>query len=91
MLIIAKFSSLCYQGFRLICDCPAQVTGCVTDGSGQARWLIKGTWDGSIEIAPVTAIEGTPENPVYKTGNYFTVWKKNEVPSVHFLSQLTLC
>lgn len=66
-----------------------QVTGCVTDGAGVARWLIRGTWDGQVDIAPITAIEGAPENPTYKTGEFETVWRKNEPPYVLSLSIAT--
>uniref|UniRef100_A0A1B6ITI7 Oxysterol-binding protein n=2 Tax=Homalodisca liturata TaxID=320908 RepID=A0A1B6ITI7_9HEMI len=62
-------------------DVQRKVTGCVTDGAGVARWAIKGTWDGQIDIAPITANDGTPENPVYKTGSYVTAWKRTDPPA----------
>jgi len=64
-------------------DVQRKVTGCVTDKNGVAKWLIKGTWDGQIDIAPITAIEGSQENPVYKTGPFVTAWKRTDPPPEH--------
>jgi hypothetical protein len=54
-----------------------QVKGCVMDRDGNVRWVVSGTWDNKIDIAPVISTErANPDNPVYKTGPYKTAWKR---------------
>lgn len=50
------------------------------DKDGQARWVVSGTWDGKIEIAPVTGQRGTKDNPIYQTGPYSIIWTRTEPP-----------
>jgi hypothetical protein len=58
-----------------------QVKGCVMDSDGNVRWVVTGMWDSKIDIAPVISTEqASPDNPVYKTGPYRTVWKRKSPP-----------
>uniref|UniRef100_A0A4Y0BQI6 Oxysterol-binding protein n=1 Tax=Anopheles funestus TaxID=62324 RepID=A0A4Y0BQI6_ANOFN len=61
-------------------DTQRRVKGVVMDNSNQVKWVINGTWDSKIEIAPVTSTSGSMENPVYKTGNYKTAWTRRMPP-----------
>lgn len=61
-------------------DTQRKVKGCVMDKDGQARWVVTGTWDGKIEIAPVTGQKGTKDNPIYQTGPYTVIWTRTEPP-----------
>uniref|UniRef100_A0A182ML83 Oxysterol-binding protein n=1 Tax=Anopheles culicifacies TaxID=139723 RepID=A0A182ML83_9DIPT len=61
-------------------DTQRRVKGVVMDSSNQVKWVINGTWDTKIEIAPVTSTSGSMENPVYKTGNYKTAWTRRMPP-----------
>ncbi|XP_075218829.1 oxysterol binding protein isoform X2 [Lycorma delicatula] len=61
-------------------DTQRKVKGCVMDKDGKVRWIINGTWDNQIEIAPVISTEGTPDNPVYKTGEYTLAWRIRKPP-----------
>ncbi|XP_058458562.1 oxysterol-binding protein 1 isoform X2 [Malaya genurostris] len=61
-------------------DTQRRVKGVVMDDSSQVKWVINGTWDSKIEIAPVTSTSGSAENPVYKTGNYKTAWSRRMPP-----------
>lgn len=47
------------------------------------KWVVQGTWDSKIEIAPVLSTSGTPDNPVYKTGPYSSAWKRRMPPLVY--------
>lgn len=51
-----------------------RVKGYVFDKEGVVTWIISGTWDKEVQIAPVTNIKGTKDNPIYDTGEYVTVW-----------------
>lgn len=62
-------------------DTQRRVKGVVMDNSNQVKWVINGTWDSKIEIAPVTSTSGSAENPVYKTGNYKTAWSRRLPPT----------
>jgi len=58
-------------------DIQRKVKGCVMDRDGNVRWVVSGTWDNKIDIAPVISTErANPDNPVYKTGPYKTAWKR---------------
>ncbi|XP_038107720.1 oxysterol-binding protein 1 isoform X2 [Culex quinquefasciatus] len=57
-------------------DTQRRVKGVVMDNASQVKWVINGTWDSKIEIAPVTSTSGSAENPVFKTGNYKTAWNR---------------
>jgi len=57
-----------------------QVKGYVLDKENEIKWVINGTWDNKVEIAPVTKFEGPIESPTCQTGNYITVWQRQAPP-----------
>ncbi|XP_076644474.1 oxysterol binding protein isoform X2 [Halictus rubicundus] len=57
-------------------DSQRKVKGVVMNSSNEVKWVVQGTWDSKIEIAPVISTSGTPDNPVYKTGPYILAWKR---------------
>lgn len=61
-------------------DSQRRVKGVVMDASGSVRWIINGTWDDQVEIAPVTGDSGTAGNPVYETGASVLAWKRRLPP-----------
>jgi len=62
-------------------DVLRKVTGCVTDPTGQVRWVLMGTWDSKMECCKVltsnTSVKG---KPVIETGPPRLLWKANSVP-----------
>ncbi|KAG7206042.1 hypothetical protein KM043_003443 [Ampulex compressa] len=52
----------------------------VMNSNKEVKWVVQGTWDSKIEIAPVISTSGTPDNPVYKTGAYIPAWKRRMPP-----------
>ncbi|XP_034237415.1 oxysterol-binding protein 1 isoform X2 [Thrips palmi] len=61
-------------------DAQRKVKGCVMDKDEQVKWVVTGTWDEKVEIAPVTSVEGDRSNPVYRTGPYITAWLRRHPP-----------
>ncbi|XP_063926416.1 oxysterol-binding protein 1 isoform X2 [Zophobas morio] len=61
-------------------DTQRRVKGVVMDASGNVKWIINGTWDDQVEIAPVTGNTGTATNPVYETGASIVAWKRRMPP-----------
>ncbi|EGI64088.1 Oxysterol-binding protein 2 [Acromyrmex echinatior] len=57
-------------------DSQRKVKGIVMNSNKEVKWVVQGTWDSKIEIAPVISTSGTPDNPVYKTGPYILAWKR---------------
>ncbi|XP_018401592.1 PREDICTED: oxysterol-binding protein 1 isoform X2 [Cyphomyrmex costatus] len=57
-------------------DSQRKVKGVVMNSNKEVKWVVQGTWDSKIEIAPVISTSGTPDNPVYKTGPYILAWKR---------------
>ncbi|KYN31817.1 Oxysterol-binding protein 1 [Trachymyrmex septentrionalis] len=57
-------------------DSQRKVKGVVMNSNKEVKWVVQGTWDSKIEIAPVISTTGTPDNPVYKTGPYILAWKR---------------
>lgn len=57
-----------------------RVKGAVVNAAGEVKWVLNGTWDNKMEIAHVLSTNGSKDNPVYKTGNYKTVWQRNPPP-----------
>ncbi|XP_066251776.1 oxysterol-binding protein 1 isoform X2 [Euwallacea similis] len=60
-------------------DSQRRVKGVVMD-KGNVKWVINGTWDDQVEIAPVIGNTGTASNPVYQTGNPVLAWKRRPAP-----------
>lgn len=50
------------------------------DKDEHVKWVVTGTWDEKVEIAPVTSVEGDRSNPVYRTGPYITAWLRRHPP-----------
>ncbi|XP_069684102.1 oxysterol-binding protein 1 isoform X1 [Periplaneta americana] len=62
-------------------DIQRKVKGCVMDSDGNVKWVVSGTWDNKIDIAPVISTErASPDNPVFKTSSYTSVWKRKMPP-----------
>uniref|UniRef100_A0A1I8MC37 Oxysterol-binding protein n=1 Tax=Musca domestica TaxID=7370 RepID=A0A1I8MC37_MUSDO len=61
-------------------DSQRRVKGVVMDRNNEVKWVIRGTWDSKIEIAPALSTSGPPDSPVYQTGNYKTAWQRNMPP-----------
>ncbi|CAK9800530.1 Oxysterol-binding protein 1 [Anthophora quadrimaculata] len=61
-------------------DSQRKVKGIVMNSNNEVKWVVQGTWDSKIEIAPVISTSGTPDNPVYKTGPYILAWKRRMPP-----------
>ncbi|XP_014209543.1 oxysterol-binding protein 1 isoform X2 [Copidosoma floridanum] len=61
-------------------DSQRKVKGVVMDENKQAKWVIQGTWDAKVEIAPVISTSGSADNPVYQTGPYVPAWKRRMPP-----------
>ncbi|KAG5881709.1 hypothetical protein JTB14_006566 [Gonioctena quinquepunctata] len=61
-------------------DSQRRVKGVVMDSSGNVKWIINGTWDDQVEIAPVTGNTGTVNNPIYQTGPSVIAWKRRPPP-----------
>nr|XP_050848076.1 oxysterol-binding protein 1 isoform X1 [Vespula vulgaris]XP_050848077.1 oxysterol-binding protein 1 isoform X1 [Vespula vulgaris] len=57
-------------------DNQRKVKGVVMNSNKEVKWVVQGTWDSKIEIAPVISTSGAPDNPVYKTGPYILAWKR---------------
>lgn len=57
-------------------DSQRKVKGVVMNRDGIAKWVINGNWDNKVEIAPVTSVSGSEDSPVYKTGNYKSIWTR---------------
>lgn len=58
-----------------------RVKGVVMNRENEVKWVINGTWDNKIEIAPVISTSGTTDSPVYKTGVYKTIWSRRLPPT----------
>jgi hypothetical protein len=61
-------------------DTQRRVKGVVMDVAGHVKWIINGTWDDQVEIAPVIGNTGTTSNPVYETGPSVVAWKRRMPP-----------
>ncbi|CAG9833261.1 unnamed protein product [Diabrotica balteata] len=61
-------------------DSQRRVKGVVMDAEGNVKWIINGTWDDQVEIAPVTGNTGTNGNAVYETGSSVVAWKRRPPP-----------
>lgn len=62
-------------------DTQRRIKGVVMDPVKQVKWVLNGTWDHKMELAAVTSTSGSLENPVYKTGNYKTIWQRRLPPA----------
>ncbi|THD20265.1 Oxysterol-binding protein [Fasciola hepatica] len=62
-------------------ETPRRVTGAITDKSGAVRYVLNGTWDESMEYAPVVTTR-QPRNgkPILETGPARIAWQRNPLP-----------
>lgn len=65
-----------YIPYSYFSNSQRKVKGVIMDAQGKAKWVINGSWDCKVEIAPVTSVSGSEDSPVYKTGNYETIWTR---------------
>lgn len=61
-------------------DVLRKVTGCVTDGSGQVRWALMGTWDEKMEFCKVLDSNTVKGKPMIETAVPCTIWTVNSLP-----------
>ncbi|XP_015370661.1 PREDICTED: oxysterol-binding protein 1 [Diuraphis noxia] len=61
-------------------DQQRKVKGYVMDKDNEIKWVINGTWDNKVEIAPVTKFEGPIESPTCQTGSYILAWQRQAPP-----------
>ncbi|XP_044002352.1 oxysterol-binding protein 1 isoform X2 [Aphidius gifuensis] len=61
-------------------DSQRKVKGVVMNANKEVKWVVQGTWDNKIEIAPVISTSGSADNPVYKTGPYVLAWIRRPPP-----------
>lgn len=72
-----------------------KVTGAITDKSGAVRYVLNGTWDESMEYAPVVSTR-QPRNgkPIIETGPASVAWQRNPLPPdaerMHYFTLLAL-
>ncbi|KAH8871753.1 Oxysterol-binding protein 1 [Schistosoma japonicum] len=60
---------------------PRRVTGAVLDKSGDVRYVLNGTWDDSLEYAPVVSTRHSRSGkPVLETGPARVIWQTNPLP-----------
>ncbi|CAF2975068.1 unnamed protein product [Rotaria socialis] len=76
-------------------DVPRKVTGVVTDASGQARWVLTGTWTDKIEGGPVESAPGRNPHPHHmETRNMKLLWQRKMPPphleSMYNFTQLAI-
>lgn len=62
-------------------DSQRRVKGCIMDADKKVRYVVTGTWDHKVDIAPVTSTSGTADNPVFETGPGVTAWKRRMPPT----------
>lgn len=48
--------------------------GIVVNSEGEVKWMINGTWDNKVEIAPLTKID--KETGSWQTGASTPVWQR---------------
>ncbi|CAL8101477.1 unnamed protein product [Calicophoron daubneyi] len=76
-------------------ETPRRVTGAVTDKSGAVRYILNGTWDSSMEYAPVVSSKiGRNGKPVLETGQARIIWERGPLPpdadKMYYFTALTI-
>lgn len=56
------------------------VKGIVINRDNEVKWVVRGTWDDKMEMAPVLKTTGSADNPTYVTGSYRLAWKRRPPP-----------
>lgn len=54
--------------------------GYVLNKDNEIKWVVNGTWDNKVEVAPVIQYEGPIESPTCQTGNYVLAWQRQMPP-----------
>lgn len=54
-----------------------KVTGVVVDSSGDAKWVLQGTWDNKVEASRVINSRSSKGKPLLETSTPKVIWKKN--------------
>lgn len=65
-----------YIPYSYFSNAQRKVKGVIMNAQGTATWVVNGSWDCKVEIAPVLSVSGSEDSPVYKTGNYNTIWTR---------------
>ncbi|ELT99009.1 hypothetical protein CAPTEDRAFT_179200 [Capitella teleta] len=76
-------------------ETPRKVTGVITDASGQARWVLQGTWDERVEAAKVIkTVESGKGKIVYETAEAKVMWQRRypskELEKCYFFTELAV-
>jgi len=58
-------------------EIPRKVTGVVTDESGREHYVVRGTWDDHIEVAPVVNHSQNDGKREIETGKWTRIWNRN--------------
>lgn len=61
-------------------DIPRKVTGVVADSTGQAHYILSGTWDEKMESAKILQSSEGKQKTVYQTLSPKLLWKKYPLP-----------
>lgn len=56
------------------------VKGIVLNPNNEVKWVVRGTWDDKMEMAPVLRTNGSPDSPTYITGPYKVAWQRRPLP-----------
>ncbi|XP_050441329.1 oxysterol-binding protein 1 isoform X3 [Adelges cooleyi] len=62
-------------------DQQRKVKGYVVNKDNEVKWVVNGTWDNKVEIAPVIKYEGPVDSPTCQTGSYMLVWQRKIPPA----------
>ncbi|KAH8268470.1 hypothetical protein KR026_007539 [Drosophila bipectinata] len=62
-------------------DVQRSVKGVVMNKNGEVKWVVRGTWDNKIEIAPVLKTTGPANSPTHTTGDYKLAWRRRPAPA----------
>lgn len=66
-------------------DTQRRVKGCVMDAEKRVRWVITGTWDHKVDVAPVIGLANdmanTTDTSVMQTGPSVSAWKRRLPPT----------
>ncbi|KAH8251945.1 hypothetical protein KR038_011766 [Drosophila bunnanda] len=61
-------------------DVQRLVKGVVINKKNEVKWVVRGTWDSKIEIAPVLKTSGSSSSPTYTTGDFKLAWRRRSAP-----------
>ncbi|XP_050525587.1 oxysterol-binding protein 1 isoform X2 [Daktulosphaira vitifoliae] len=61
-------------------DQQRKVKGYVLNKDNEIKFVVNGTWDNKVEIAPVIKYEGPVDSPTCQTGTYQVIWQRKLPP-----------